>query len=163
MELKEIKEVIRLMKTHDITDFELEKDGFKIVLRKEQQTITQHVIQQPPTFIPAQQNIEMSPSYQQAPPASAPVTQSPEPAEEKDIEYIVSPMVGTFYAAPSPESPPYVTKGQDIKPDDVVCIVEAMKVFNEIKAELSGKIIDILVENGAPVEFGQRMLKIKKM
>lgn len=162
MELKDIKEVIRLMKMNDITDFELEKEGFKIVLRKGHQTITQQVLQPAPAYCPPQAPVEMMQAYPpQLVPAAA-VAAKKEPVEDKDTDYILSPMVGTFYAAPSPESPPYVTKGQEIKSDDVVCIVEAMKVFNEIKAEMAGKIVDILAENGAPVEFGQRLFKIKK-
>lgn len=161
MDLREIKEVIRLMKTHDITDFELEKEGFKIVLKKEGQNnvhlAPQPIVQQP-LYCPSPAMPEMPHVPQAVVPAKAPEA----PAEdEKNIAYVLSPMVGTFYAAPSPESAPYVSKGQDIKADDVVCIVEAMKVFNEIKAEVVGTIVEIMAENGAPVEYGQRLFKIK--
>ncbi|RJP60260.1 MAG: acetyl-CoA carboxylase biotin carboxyl carrier protein [Candidatus Auribacter fodinae] len=159
MDLREIKEVIRLMKTNDITNFELEKEGFKIVLKKEVPAIAQPIIAHHPVY--AQSPILAEPQMQTAIPARTAQTKT-EAEDGPDIDYVVSPMVGTFYAAPSPESPPYVNKGQDVKPDDVVCIVEAMKVFNEIKCEISGTVVDILVENGAPVEFGQRMFKIKK-
>ena len=78
----------------------------------------------------------------------------------KGIALVKSPMVGTFYAAPDPDSPPFVKVGDHIGPDTVVCIVEAMKVFNQIPAEASGRIIAVLVENGAPVEFGQPLFKV---
>ena len=163
MDLKEIKEVIKLMKSNDITDFELEKDGFKIVLKKEQQVITQRIAEPAPAYYAPQPMPEMAavhlPPQQVAQPQAAPAAE----VEDPNVEYIVSPMVGTFYAAPSPESPPYVTSGQEIKPDDTVCIVEAMKVFNEIKAEISGKIVEVMVENGSSVEFGQKMFKVKKI
>ena len=162
MELKEIKEVIRLMKVNDLTDFELEKEGFKIILRKESQAKEAHIIQQAPQpyFMPP----VTPPIAPQQVPVEVPQAQSTasEEKEEANIAYIVSPMVGTFYAAASPESPPYTQKGHQITDDDVVCIVEAMKVFNEINAEMSGTIVDILVENGSPVEFGQKLFKVKK-
>lgn len=163
MDLKEIKEVIKLMKANDITDFELEKDDFKIILRKEKEIVT-HRITEPapaPAFYAPQPMHDMHAPYP-APQGAAPSAAEKQAEEDPSIDYIVSPMVGTFYAAPSPESPPYVTSGQDIKADDVVCIVEAMKVFNEIKAEINGKILEVLAENGSPVEFGQKLFKIKK-
>ena len=88
---------------------------------------------------------------------------SPKKEEKEDRIHIVhSPMVGTFYAAPAPDQDPYVTKGQSVKEGDVLCIIEAMKLMNEIKSEVSGKIVDILVENGQPVEFDQPLFKIEK-
>lgn len=81
--------------------------------------------------------------------------------EDKDAKYIVSPMVGTVYLAPSPGKPSYVTTNQDVKVGDVVCIVEAMKLMNEIESEYSGKIVEILVENGQMVEYGQKLFKLK--
>lgn len=158
MDLREIKEVIKLMKANDITDFELEKDDFKIILRKEKEIVTRQITENPmqayyaPPPMPA-----MAPQ-----PAGTQAAQTKAPEDDPTIDYIVSPMVGTFYVAPSPESPPYVTTGQEIKHDDVVCIVEAMKVFNEIKAEMKGKILEVMAENGAPVEYGQKLFKIKK-
>lgn len=84
------------------------------------------------------------------------------PEEDKNTVEVKSPMVGTFYRAPSPDSPPYVETGDQVNKDSVLCIVEAMKLMNEIKAEISGSVVDILVENGQPVEYGQPMFKIKK-
>lgn len=162
MDLKQIKEVIRLMKENDLTDFELEKEGFKIVLRKENKLPSPQIIPQIPQPYYAPQH-QMPQAVHHTEVHTAQASSAPSPKEdEKNIAYILSPMVGTFYAAPSPESPPYVQKGQQIGEDDIVCIVEAMKVFNEINAEVSGTIVEILVENGSPVEFGQKLFKVKK-
>ncbi len=158
MDLREIKEVIKLMKANDITDFELEKDDFKIILRKEKEIVTRQITETPMQAYYSPQPI-LPPTPQ---PVAQPVAQPKAPENDPSVDYIVSPMVGTFYLAPSPESPPYVTTGQEVKPDDVVCIVEAMKVFNEIKAEMKGKILEVMAENGAPVEYGQKLFKIKK-
>ncbi|MGB7736438.1 MAG: acetyl-CoA carboxylase biotin carboxyl carrier protein, partial [Thermoguttaceae bacterium] len=99
-----------------------------------------------------------------APPAAGrPAAESVAPAAEaagKGVTVIKSPMVGTFYAAPDPDSPPFVKVGDHVGPETVVCIVEAMKVFNQIPAEAAGRIIAVLVENGAPVEFGQPLFKV---
>jgi acetyl-CoA carboxylase biotin carboxyl carrier protein len=152
MELKDIKELIALMKKNDLSVFKMEKEGFKITLKKESD--------QPPTV--AYQPVEIPASRVVA--AAAPEAASPaaSPAPEKsDYREITSPMVGTFYSAPSPESPVFVEVGQQVTADTVVCIIEAMKVMNEIKAETSGTIVEILVENGKPVQFGQALYKIK--
>ena len=85
-----------------------------------------------------------------------------ETISEENVEYITSPMVGTVYSASAPNNPPYVSKNQKISPGDIVCIVEAMKLMNEIESEFSGEVIDILVENGQMVEFGQKLFKVKK-
>ena len=116
---------------------------------------------------------QMMPSI--APPVAAAEPLKPEPKPEKtppveekkeeidkNVVEITSPMVGTFYRSPSPESPPYVQIGDRVNSDTILCIVEAMKLINEIKAELCGTIVDILVENGQPVEYGQPMFKIRK-
>jgi len=164
MDLREIKEVIKLMKTNDITDFELEKEGFKIVLRKEKEIVSQKVIEPLPAYYHPPAIVDIPQNYKQnhvSAPVSEKVETKPE-VEDQSIAYVVSPMVGTFYAAPSPDSPPYVKTGQEIKADDVVCILEAMKVFNEIKAEVEGIILEVLVENGSPVEYGQKLFKIQK-
>jgi len=152
MELKDIKELIALMKKNDLSVFKMEKEGFKITLKKESDN--------PPTI-----------SYQAAPavavaPVAAPVAPAaaaaPEAAPEKsNLREITSPMVGTFYSASSPDSPAFVEVGQQVSPDTVICIIEAMKVMNEIKAETSGTIAEVLVENGKPVQFGQPLFKIK--
>lgn len=155
MNIKEIKEMIALMKENDIVEFQLERDGFKVVLKKggapgvrAGEPVASTIVYQPAIASPPQ-------------PAAAPATVALAKEEEGVID-ILSPMVGTFYRSASPEAAPYVKKGQEVGAEDVVCIIEAMKIMNEIKAENKGIIVDILVENGEAVEFGQPLFKLKK-
>ena len=151
LELKDIKAIIDLMKKNDLAVFKLEKEGMKIELEAHRHPVplvaTQPVVQSAPA------------AAQVATPSSTPASPPVEPkAKYKEV---VSPMVGTFYRAPSPDSAPYVQVGQDIAKDTVVCIIEAMKVMNEIKAEVEGVIAEVLVENGTPVQFGQPLFRVK--
>ncbi len=149
MDLKDIKAIIDLMKKNSITEFELERQDFKIRLKRGGNGGPQ-----------AGAGDEILTGY--APPqltTSAPVSLPP-PSASSDLE-IKSPMVGTFYRAPSPESANYVEIGSEVNPDTVVCIIEAMKVMNEIKAEVKGVITQVLVDNAKPVEFGQPLFKIR--
>lgn len=152
LELKEIKELIALMKKNDLSVFKMEKEGFKITLKKG--TDFQPVVT---TLSPPQ-----TPVVQVAAPVSV-GTPAGEPAAPAASAFkeIVSPMVGTFYSSPAPESPVFVEAGSEVTPETVVCIIEAMKVMNEIKAEISGVITEVLVENGKPVQFGQPLFKVK--
>lgn len=143
MNLKEIKEIISLMDENDLTEIEIERDGLKIRLKKRSGQIEQMI-----TAIP------QAPIKETAPAEVQPALQTEELAEIK------SPMVGTFYRAPSPESLPFVDVGSEVQPDKVVCIIEAMKLMNEIKSEIKGSIKEILVENGHPVEFGQVLFRV---
>lgn len=148
MDLKDIKAIIDLMKKNAISEFELEKQDFKIRLKRGL-----------PGGSSGQSGDEM--------PGMAPVQMLgqgggilPPPAPTADLE-IKSPMIGTFYRAPTPESANYVEIGSEVNADTVVCIIEAMKVMNEIKAEVKGVITQVLVENAKPVEFGQPLFKIR--
>jgi len=149
LDLKEIKLLIDLMKKNDLSVFKMENEGFKITLKKNTgyQPVT--------TYAP--QPVAHAP----APAAAAPVAAAATPKEQSDGKEIVSPMVGTFYMAASPESAPFVTVGQAVTEDTVVCIIEAMKVMNEIKADIKGTITEVLAENGKPVQFGQALFKVK--
>ena len=147
------------MKKNSISDFEMEKEGFKIKLRRTDGTKTEDVQVQhylPPTSAAP---IPM-PAAAPAAPAPAAATPVEEPAASNDPE-IKSPMIGTFYRAPSPESDSYVEIGDHVSADTVVCIVEAMKVMNEINAEVKGTIAEVLVEDGKPVEYGQALFRIE--
>ena len=154
MELKDIKAVIDLMKKNDLSVFEMEKDGFKLKLQKG--AGEQTVFAPPANGLPAA-----------APPASAPAAVSPTapPAQATEkgasLREILSPMVGTFYRAGSPESPPFVDIGKEVTEETVVCIIEAMKVMNEIKAETKGVIAEIVAEGGKPVQFGQVLFRVR--
>ena len=148
MDLKDIKAVIDLMRKNDLSVFEMEKDGFRLKLQKG--AGDQTVFNQP------------------APAATAPApaaaeTPAPAAAAEKStpLKDIVSPMVGTFYRAGSPETPAFVDVGKEVSEETVVCIIEAMKVMNEIKAETKGVIAEIVAENGKPVQFGQVLFRVK--
>jgi acetyl-CoA carboxylase biotin carboxyl carrier protein len=149
-DIKEIKAIIDLMKKHDLSVFEIEKEGFRLKLEKG------------PSVRPAAA----------APPAVAgqpePASTVPETAppglkaiESVPLKDIVSPMVGTFYRSASPDSAPFVDVGKSVTEDTVVCIIEAMKVMNEIKAETSGIIAEVMAENGKPVQFGQVLFRVR--
>lgn len=146
MDLKEIKALIDLMKKNGLTAFEMEKDGFRIALAKEG------------AYAPAMTYAAPAPVASAPAPAPAAAAEAKPAVSGKEI---TSPMVGTFYTSPSPESPAFVSVGQTVTPDTVVCIIEAMKVMNEIKAEVSGVITEVAAENGQPVQFGQALFRIK--
>jgi len=153
MNLKEIQEIVKLMKENEITEFEMERDGLKIALKK-----SGAVQIYPNTINPEAASVQTPPQNQNIPKAE-PSSSQAEALKKGNI--ITSPMVGTFYRAPSPEAPPFIEKGQNVKKGDIVCIIEAMKVMNEIESEFSGKISEIFIENGEPVEFGQPIFRIE--
>ena len=153
MDLKDIKAIIDLMKKNDLSVFEMEKDGFRLKLQKG--AVDQPIITAP---------IAVAPTAAGAQPANGtPAAGTPSaPGEEAgSLKEIVSPMVGTFYRAASPDAPPFVDVGKNVTDDTVVCIIEAMKVMNEIKAETSGVIAEVVAENGKPVQFGQVLFRVK--
>src|SRR5258706_10703973 len=143
MDLKDIKAIIDLMKKNSISEFELERKDFKIKLKRGNPQVVQYEASTPTAALPA---VSAGPVL--------PVTTVPTAPANNELE-IKSPMIGTFYGAPSPESANYVEVGTEVNPDTVVCIIEAMKVMNEIKAEARGIITEILVDNAKPLEFGQ--------
>jgi acetyl-CoA carboxylase biotin carboxyl carrier protein len=144
VELKEIKAIIDLMKENDLSVFEMEKDGFKLKLQKEG---TGQIGGVPIALQPAA-----------APPTTAAPAPKPDGPALKDV---VSPMVGTFYRAASADSSPFIEIGKTVDQDTVVCIIEAMKVMNEIKAEVSGVVAEVVAENGKPVQFGQVLFRVR--
>ncbi len=146
MKLDEIKEVVGLMLASDLVEFELEEEGRRIAIKR---------------GAPPAPALPPPPPASAAPPPAA--VAEAEPAEEQNCEIVKAPFVGTFYAAPSPDSPPYVKLGQEVNADSVLCIVEAMKVMNEIKAEVRGIIREIMAENARPVQYGQPLFKIEKI
>ena len=151
MNLKEIKELINLMNENALTEFELERDGLRIRLKKGGGGSVEGGVEKIVTGIP-------SVSSQESLPQST--TETPKESAVKTVE-IKAPIVGTFYRAPSPDAPPFVEMGAKIEAGQVVCIIEAMKLMNEIKSEVSGKVVDILIENGDPVEFGTVLFLIE--
>jgi len=143
------------MKRSSLTEFEIEEEGLKLRICRSDEN-KGHGGPTVPHY-PAPVPIAYAPQ-----PAEEAVPQAPAAEEEKGIVVIKSPMVGTFYLAPSPESPPFVKVGDTVNNDSPVCIIEAMKVMNEIPAELSGEIKQILLENGDSVEYGQPLFKVKQ-
>ena len=154
MDIKLIKQVVDLMKRSELSEFEFEEEGFKLRLSRKNGDAPQ-IIQ----AAPVPQAAAPIPTA----PATAPVADAPaaEPVEEAGISFITSPMVGTFFRSPSPESPPFTDIGKKVSADSIVCIIEAMKVMNEIQSEISGSITELLVENGEAVEYGQPLFKVK--
>jgi len=155
VDLKDIKAIIDLMKKNSVSEFELEKQDFKIRLKR---GMGGNGIQMDEG---GQQMIAYAPIPAALPaPTTATPTAAPAAATSNDAD-IKSPMIGTFYRSPSPDSASYAEIGMEVNPDTVVCIIEAMKVMNEIKAEAKGVITQVLVENAKPVEFGQPLFKIR--
>ena len=149
-DIKEIKAIIDLMKKHDLSVFEIEKEGFRLKLEKG----------------PSVQAAAAAPPATAGPPKTVPAAPETTPAAPKAIESvplreIVSPMVGTFYRSASPDATPFVDVGKTVTEDTVVCIIEAMKVMNEIKAEMGGVIAEVVAENGKPVQFGQVLFRVR--
>jgi acetyl-CoA carboxylase biotin carboxyl carrier protein len=142
-DLKEIKAIIDLMKKHDLSVFEIEKEGFRLKLEK----------------APSTQAATAAPPAAPGPPKAVPA--APKAIESVPLKEIVSPMVGTFYRSASPDGPPFVDVGKTVAGDTVVCIIEAMKVMNEIKAETGGIIAEVVAENGKPVQFGQVLFRVR--
>ncbi|HHU51781.1 MAG TPA: acetyl-CoA carboxylase biotin carboxyl carrier protein [Firmicutes bacterium] len=167
MKVKEIKELIKILAETDITELKLERYGTKVEIKKGR-----------PEFaiapVTTVNNLPSAPQVQMAPAAPQPMPplgaeQAPDPSPEEDMELppnqvmIVAPMVGTFYRAPSPGADPFVEVNQVIEPGEVLCIIEAMKLMNEIESDTRGRVIKILVENGQPVEYGQPMFILEKV
>jgi acetyl-CoA carboxylase biotin carboxyl carrier protein len=145
MDLEKLKEFIKFMEENNLCELEIEEEGKKIRLKKFSEGSL--------------------PAHYSPPPMHRESTKQVEEKEEKkeNLIEIKAPMVGTFYRAPSPGAKPFVEVGDTVNPGDVVCIIEAMKLMNEIKSEVSGKIKEILVENGQPVEFGQTLFLIEPL
>jgi len=147
-DVRKIRRLVELMKEYELSEMELRQGEMQILLRRNGPVAAEPV---PPPAAAA------PPAT--APPAVVPTMGAPA-VEAAHLVEIKSPMVGTFYSAPDPDSPPYVKVGDHVGPDTTVCIVEAMKVFNQIPAEVSGKIVAVLVDSGDPIEFGQPLFRV---
>jgi acetyl-CoA carboxylase biotin carboxyl carrier protein len=162
LDLKQIKQIIDLMKRSELTEFAVEEEGFKLKICRGANGV--------PVVTSNAGSATPYPAVPEAAAASsaaaaatlASSSQNGGDKEDPAITYIKAPMVGTFYRAPSPESPPFVEVNAKVSENSVVCIIEAMKIMNEIQAEVKGTVVEILVENGQPVEYGQRLFKIKQ-
>jgi len=150
MELDQIKAIVTMMKENDLSEFSMENDGLKIRIKRGPDG-AQPTVTITPVAPPVQAVAAPAPVVTVAAPVAAP----------SDIKYITSPMVGTFYRSPSPDAPSYSEPGKNVEDETVVCIIEAMKVMNEIKAEIKGVIVECLAENAKPVEFGQKLFAVR--
>ncbi|MCD5323519.1 MULTISPECIES: acetyl-CoA carboxylase biotin carboxyl carrier protein [Pontibacillus] len=160
LKVQEIRELIKLIDESTIDEFTYESNGTTVTMKKNTGEVVERPAAQP---VAAQQPAQPAPQPQPEPTQAA-EEPKPEPQTEAKADYdheIVSPMVGTFYEASSPDAGPFVKTGDVVTKDSVVCIVEAMKLFNEIEAEVNGKIVEVLVENGQLVEYGQPLFRVK--
>lgn len=149
MDIKDIKQIVDLVKRSELSEFEIEEENFRL-----------RIVRNNGNAVPVAAVAPAIAPQPVAAPQAAPTAEAA-PAEDKTAAFIKSPMVGTFYRSPNPESPSFVDEGAAVTAETVVCIIEAMKVMNEIQAEVKGKIVECLVENGSPVEFGQPLFKVK--
>lgn len=159
VDLAELRKIIALVEKSDIHELEIEEEGRRIRISKRGQEVPPS--NPAPTVIPLPAAATVPMELPATPPsASEKRAEAAEPATAEPGVDIVAPMIGTFYRAPAPEAPPYVQVGDTVTPDSIVCIIEAMKVMNEIKAGVSGRIVDVLVENAQPVEFSQPLFRV---
>jgi acetyl-CoA carboxylase biotin carboxyl carrier protein len=157
MTLDDLKQILEMVREHELAEFEFEQEGVKLRLRKYSAA--------PPVLVPAP-----VPAVAVAAPAAAAPPAGPAPAAADgagdevgvDLQVITSPIVGTFYRAPSPEAPAFVELGTRVKKGQALCIIEAMKLMNEIESECDGEIVRIFVENGQPVQYGERLFAVKR-
>ncbi|WP_096270554.1 acetyl-CoA carboxylase biotin carboxyl carrier protein [Paucisalibacillus globulus] len=158
LKVQEIREIIKLVDQSSINEFTYETNGTKVSMKKQSEPIavpTQPVVQ-------VEKETTAISERQQAVQETVEVVETSVKESTVNFDFeITSPMVGTFYSAPNPESDPFVSVGSSVAKDTVVCIVEAMKLFNEIEAEVSGEIVEVLVENGELVEYGQPLFRVK--
>ncbi|MDP4963122.1 MAG: acetyl-CoA carboxylase biotin carboxyl carrier protein [Opitutales bacterium] len=154
MDLIKIKQVVDLMKKSDLSEFEIQDQDFKLRIKRD-------LPGRAPIAAPAAPVAAAPAPAAAAPAPAAPAAAAATATADPSIKLVTSPMVGTFYATPSPENPPFVTVGSPIKADSVVCIIEAMKVMNEIQSEIAGTVVECLVANGTSVEFGQPLFRVK--
>ncbi|NNU97452.1 acetyl-CoA carboxylase biotin carboxyl carrier protein [Anoxybacillus sp. EFIL] len=163
LKIQEIRELIRLVNESNIVEFVYEHDGSKIKMKKagatEQVVVAAPKVDVPQTAV-VQQQVPVTPAVEKVE-VKEEVKPEKQVVPAENLHTITSPMVGTFYAAPSPDAAPYVKVGDKVKKDTIVCIVEAMKLFNEIEAEVDGEIVEVLVKNGQLVEYGQPLFLVK--
>jgi acetyl-CoA carboxylase biotin carboxyl carrier protein len=150
MDFEEIKQILALVREHELAEFELAHQDFKIRIRKD--AVVQAVVAAP---------VAVAPVAAAAVPAEAPPPVAPAVEDGDELAVVKSPIVGTFYHAPEPGAPPYASVGDVVRKGQVLCIIEAMKLMNEIESEYDGEIVKAYVENGKPVQFGERLFAIK--
>jgi acetyl-CoA carboxylase biotin carboxyl carrier protein len=158
MDFEDIERILQLVREHDLVEFELERDGLKLRVRKVPGAGELPVLQAPPAPLQA---LPTSMGPPPAPPVPA-VTAAPPPEDtEVELAVVKSPIVGTFYRSAEPGAPAFVEVGERVRKDQVLCIIEAMKLMNEITSEYEGELVSVYVDNGTPVQYGERLFAIK--
>ena len=164
MDFKQIQELIKMINKSNIGELTIEQKDFKVTIKQKEEHITQVLSAQSPSYAPAQHTIAAHPQQPLTLPATSaanaekPKSQEAAPA---NLVTIKSPMIGTFYRRASPDKPNFVEPGDEVTQGKVVCIIEAMKLFNEIESEISGKIVKVLVEDASPVEYDQPLFLVE--
>jgi len=160
--LEELRELIELLRENGLAELELENEGFRVRLRRESAVTESAPVAAAPAPAPAPDKPAAAPAQASSGPAHPGTQATTAAAQDQDLHIISSPIVGTFYRSPSPTADPFVKIGTNVDNDTVVCIIEAMKLMNEIQAEASGEVVKIYVENGQPVEYGQPLFGIQR-
>ena len=167
MDAKELRDLIELISKSDFMTFELEREGFKLRLEKRGALGPSHVVHTPPSppvsAVSAPAPSHPVPAQLPAVPAVSAAAQAPAAQADSGLVELMSPIVGTFFRQPSPTAAPFVEPGSKVKKGQVLCIIEAMKLMNEIEAEMDAEVVDILVANGQPVEFGEALFRLRPM
>jgi acetyl-CoA carboxylase biotin carboxyl carrier protein len=161
MNLKEIRELIEFLKEQDIAEFELERGDVKVRIKRGAEAASTHetrYVTMPAVIAPVQPGV---PAVTPAGESAKPAEKAPEPAPEENLHLVKSPIVGTFYESPSPGAPPFVKPGDQVALGQVLCIVEAMKLMNEIESDVAGELVKMLVTNNQPIEYGQPLYAIR--
>lgn len=160
MDIKEIQNLIKFVAKSGVNEVAIEQGEFKITIKAENEATEQVYVQQAPVAVQAPQVVPQAAPAAVATPEAAPANDAPAAAANDNLVEIKSPMIGTFYRRSSPDKDPFVNVGDSISPGDVICIVEAMKLFNEIEAEISGKIVKVLVDDNSPIEYDQPLFLV---
>ena len=158
MNFDDIERILELVREHDLAEFELERDGLKVRVRKAAPHVQQPVHHMPPPLV---QMLPAAASAPASPPQPVFSSAAPEADTELELAVVKSPIVGTFYRSSEPGAAPFVEVGERVKKDQVLCIIEAMKLMNEITSEYEGEIVTVYVDNGKPVQYGERLFAIK--
>src|SRR5262249_22948839 len=160
MDLEQLKQILDLVRAHELSEFEVEQDGLKLKIRRNAAGVPVVTMPELAASAPAAASVPVMSAA--AAPAAA-VVQAAAEASEEDLELAVvkSPIVGTFYRSPEPGAPPFVDIGGQVKKGQVLCIIEAMKLMNEIDSEYDGEIVNVYVESGQPVQYGERLFAIR--
>jgi acetyl-CoA carboxylase biotin carboxyl carrier protein len=161
VDVEAIKLLLELVREHELAEFELEQEGIKIRVRKQGAV---HTLSAPAVMMPAPPALALAPAASLTAPALAAAGGAGavlEDAESLELAVVTSPIVGTFYRAPDPSSPPFVEIGQKVQKGKTLCIIEAMKLMNEIESEYEGEVVKVYAENGQPVQYGERLFAIK--